>query len=148
MFGCLEMPQFRTLKAPPACPCRRALPPWAHTLHGQLGAGIDGAMLVFRHALVHARVLQAQLGEAQVPSQHLNAGLCPREQGRGMRTAGGPGGGLGAVETLGCHSPVEGAHSPSPISGPPGIPGLRFPRPLPISTLKPEGRGDLLRTTQ
>ena len=63
--------------------------PGPFTLHRQLGAGIDGTVLVLRHALVHARVLQAQLGEPQVPGQHFYPGLCRNArpgQGRGIRT--------------------------------------------------------------
>lgn len=67
------------------------------TLHGQLGTGVDGAMLVLRNALVHARVVQAQLGETQVPGQHLYPGLCRKARprtGGGIRTARAQGGGV------------------------------------------------------
>lgn len=72
------------------------LPPGPFTLDSQLSTGIDGAMLIFCHTLVHARVLQAQLRESQVPSQDLHPVLCRRAKaGQGdqnhCRTERGPG---------------------------------------------------------
>lgn len=115
--------------------------PGPSTLHRQLGTGVDGTMLVLRHALVHARVLQAQLGEPQVPGQHFYPGLCRNARpgpGRDIRTTGVP-----ACALTGGRSGDGAAWRKPPctvLSRAAWIPGCRgSPALMPISTWKPGG---------
>ena len=115
--------------------------PGPFTLHRQLGAGINGTVLVLCHALVHARVLQAQLGEPQVPGQHFYPGLCRNArpgQGRGIRTPGVPAWALTAGRS------GEGAAWTKPpcavLSRASWIPGCRgSPARTHVGTWKPGG---------
>jgi hypothetical protein len=77
----------------PLLVCLQGVPyiPGSFTLYSQLGTGIDGAMLILCHTLVHSRVIQAQFREPQIPRQHLHSVLCRRVspgQGRKIRSWG------------------------------------------------------------